>query len=577
MAKSRRTFLVIVLLVATGLVAFGILWTAPDDQPLPLARSSGSAAKPALVNEQPLQTAQRFARYIGSKEEDEYSREAIRLADHELDLAFSTALRQAHNSQTAANPQTAELRKRVRDLEAQIKDDEAGLKRQSSSADGEDLDLAKAELTLHQEELEDAKEELVRSGDDAESRLQRMLSQHQAVESALQSAALTKQTTAFRVPDTLLDQVVLWRQFGKRLFYLDRARQLATDYSQKLTKEHDELEQRVKQAPALDKKAARKTQVAALKQQANDRQTLAEYGQRIDAQRQLAKVYSSWLTFAQTQRDATVHAMLVSLLRILLIVLVLVAVDFAVDRLLLRQAGDRRRFVAMRMVVRFVLQVVAVIGALFVVFGKPGQLSTLLGLAGAGLTVALKDFIVGFFGWFVLMGKNGIRVGDWVEINGIGGEVVEIGLLRTVLLETGNWTDSGHPTGRKVTFVNSYAIEGHYFNFSTSGQWLWDTLEILIPVGQEPHGIARAIYELVLKQTENDAREAEQEWQRATHDFGVQSFTATPSIGLRPSQQGINVVVRYITHASQRYEIRSRLYEGVVNLLHQGAKTAQAY
>ena len=79
-------------------------------------------------------------------------------------------------------------------------------------------------------------------------------------------------------------------------------------------------------------------------------------------------------------------------------------------------------------------------------------------MAGAGLTVALKDFIVAFFGWFILMGKHGIREGDWVEINGIGGEVVEIGVLRTILLETGNWNDAGHPTGRKVSFVNSFAI-----------------------------------------------------------------------------------------------------------------------
>src|SRR5581483_9945564 len=114
--------------------------------------------------------------------------------------------------------------------------------------------------------------------------------------------------------------------------------------------------------------------------------------------------------------------------------------------------SQRRRLVTLRAVLRFSLQALGVMFVLFVLFGMPSQMPTILGLAGAGLTVALKDFIVAFFGWFVLMGRNGIRVGDWVEINGVGGEVVEIGLLRTVLLETGNWTDSGHPTGRKVAF-----------------------------------------------------------------------------------------------------------------------------
>ena len=124
-------------------------------------------------------------------------------------------------------------------------------------------------------------------------------------------------------------------------------------------------------------------------------------------------------------------------------------------------------------------------------FGTPNQLSTIIGLATAGLTVVLKDFIVAFFGWFTLMGKNGIRVGDWVEINGVSGEVIEIGVLKTVLLELGNWTDTGHPTGRQVAFSNSFAMEGHYFNFSTAGQWLWDELEVTLPAGGDPTGQPR--------------------------------------------------------------------------------------
>ena len=106
---------------------------------------------------------------------------------------------------------------------------------------------------------------------------------------------------------------------------------------------------------------------------------------------------------------------------------------------------------------------------------------TILGLTTAGLTLVLQDFIVGFFGWFVLMGKHGMRIGDWVEISGVTGEIVEIGLFRTELMETGNWTDQGHPTGRRVTFSNSFAIKGQYFNFSTAGQWMWDEIRFSIP------------------------------------------------------------------------------------------------
>lgn len=576
MSKAYRTSVFVVLVVAIVGVVVAIEWTAPNDQPvIPVAKKSN---KPVLVNQQPFETAQRFQKYVASREEDEFSREAIRLADRELDLDFSTALRRAQQaSGDTSSPETKELRQRVLELEPQVKNEQsevvqlsAAVKANASDALQQKLELRQAELSLSQEELDDAKEDLARTGNDAESMVQRLLVQHQAQERSLQDGASLPQTTPFRVPDTLLDQIALWRRLGKRLFYLERARQITSDYERQLTDEHAQLGAQLKQ-PVQDVGAgsAHTLRVAALKRQAEDRQSLAEYGKRIEAETKLARVYSDWATLVTTQRQEVAHAALISLLWILLIVLALVAIGVAIDYFLLQRAVDRRRRGAMRMVVRFILQVVGIVGVLFIFFGRPSQLSTLLGLAGAGLTVALKDFIVGFFGWFVLMGKNGIRVGDWVEINGISGEVVEIGILRTMLLETGNWTDSGHPTGRKVTFVNSYAIEGHYFNFSTSGQWLWDTLEVLVPMGQEPYPMAESILQFVLKETEPNVQAAEQEWHRETKDLGVQPFTAKPTVELRPSFQGINVVVRYIARAQERYELRTKLYEGVVGLLHQ--------
>jgi len=246
----------------------------------------------------------------------------------------------------------------------------------------------------------------------------------------------------------------------------------------------------------------------------------------------------------------------------------MVAGNIVVERASAKLSSERRRLATMRLLGRFAVQLIGIALILLVVLGSPGQLSTIIALAGAGLTVALKDFIVAFFGWFVLMGKNGIRVGDWVEVNGISGEVVEIGLLRTVLLETGNWADSGHPTGRRVTFVNSFAIEGHYFNFSTTGQWLWDSIEVGAPSGKDPYATTDAIIQLVTKESEENTREAEAEWRRAAKSSGVHSFSAAPAINVRPTGSGVNINVRYITRAHQRYEMRTKLYRDIVELLH---------
>ncbi len=181
--------------------------------------------------------------------------------------------------------------------------------------------------------------------------------------------------------------------------------------------------------------------------------------------------------------------------------------------------------------------------------------------------MALKDFIVSFVGWLLLMGRHGIRIGDLVEINGVTGEVVELGMFNTVLHETGDWTDSSHPTGRRVTFTNSYAVEGHYFNFSTSGQWLWDEVRIDVPAGKDPYPVIEALQKYTDAATSESARLAQQEWTGVHRSPGVTTITASPAITIKPVMGGVEIIVRYITHAAERYEVRSKLYSAAVEVL----------
>jgi small-conductance mechanosensitive channel len=325
--------------------------------------------------------------------------------------------------------------------------------------------------------------------------------------------------------------------------------------------------------PSREESAA---MVKTTKRRAADQKRLATLDKRIDNEKHLASIYGEWIDAIVAEQRSVVSGGLRGVLVILAIAIMGLFAGGWMESLLGKMSMDRRQVETLRTVTRIALQIVGVLLILLVIFGPPSQLGTFLGLAGAGLTIALKDFIISFVGWFVLMGKNGIRLGDWVEINGVTGEVVELGMFHTVLLETGNWTDSGHPTGRRVTFTNSFAIEGHYFNFSTSGQWLWDELQIILPAGQNPYPIVDAIQKIVLEATSESARQAEQEWQSAAKSRVSNHLSTAPAINVRPVIGGIEISVRYVTRANERSQLRAKLNHAAIDLLGHGLASQPA-
>lgn len=100
---------------------------------------------------------------------------------------------------------------------------------------------------------------------------------------------------------------------------------------------------------------------------------------------------------------------------------------------------------------------------------------------------------------------------------------------------------------------------------------MWDEISVNIPPSADKDKTIEAIHTAVLKETEKDAGQAEQEWQRVTKQQGLSQFTATPSVDVRPAGSGVDIIVRYVTRAGDRFDVRNRLYQAVIDLLHQPA------
>jgi hypothetical protein len=315
--------------------------------------------------------------------------------------------------------------------------------------------------------------------------------------------------------------------------------------------------------------------LATLRRRTVDEKNLSDLDKRVEDFHQLAAIYGRWDSLVRVRQLASLHDVIWSVLLIVSTVLIAFLANRWFDHVFAQIALERKQQLAVRSVVRFAVRALALAAILLALFGSPYQLSTIVGLVGAGLTVTLKDVILSFLGWFVLMGRSGIRVGDWVEINGVRGEVAEIGLWRTVLLE--NTPEGGRPTGRQAAFLNSFALEGHYFNFSTSGQWLWDELIVFVPPQLDPYALVDQIQAILAKETAGNAAQAEQDWNRATRRFGVTPLSAAPEVSMGATDHGVQVIVRYVTQAPERAHVRARLNHAMVELLHERtAATAAA-
>jgi small-conductance mechanosensitive channel len=578
--RWKQNVPIFALTAGLAVVAYGIYRTGRSDSSAsPGSPRRASFDRSVSIDQSSLVIAERLVRMPTTADERSFASDALRLADQEMDLAFAQAVRQMSNQQRTLSAEAKEINTQLQRATQALATDQAQVtaltaalakaKPTEAQAISDRLELMKAQAALDQDEVDDARQDLRRAGGDPQGRMQEIIAEHDAASRSSDSVRVV--VTALAEPHGLVRRLQALQSLYTKEAILGDAKKSADSLAVVFRQRHDRMEARsaarhdsILKAISHDSSAAL---LAETRRQAASEKSRATLDQRVDNQHKLSDVYGGWTTVIGAQERVHVNRALRGVAIILAIVLIGLVIARWVERVVGRASMDRRRSQTVSMVTRVSLQVLGVLLILLVVFGPPDNLGTFLGLAGAGLTVALKDFIIGFLGWFVLMGKNGIRIGDLVEINGVTGEVVELGMFYTVLLETGTWSESGHPTGRRVTFTNGFAIEGHYFNFSTSRRWLWDELHIMVPESRSPQPIVDAIRRQLEEGTAESARQAEAEWKIARRSPQIATIAAGPSIYLRPAGGGVEIVARYITHAAEREELRTRLYHTAVEML----------
>ena len=544
-------------------------------------RQTNSATQNSLL--QPWQTAVDLASLAVTAEENRYGHTAEDLADHEVHQAIKSALNQAQLDvqRRMREPEPRRLLQIVEQRQQTVNQDRANIKSLTSAPGADqnnDLDLLNAQLNLDLEELNNEKQSLTQALEDRTGELERELAVHDANVKKYDAAQAAKTFGAIATSqryDTVARRLKAWFDQRSRHDSLEHAADAAQASATLLATDQSQLKQ-LPSSAISDVAEDSKTRMKAMDSASMHKRMMFIAIDRMQSQNLLAQTYRKWAAQVLIQHRIVFHLLMQSLSLLGSVLLAALLLDFFIRRYLAQSSITTARLgrnqYSLRVMLRLAVAVVTALLVFLILFGPPTELSTFIGLITAGLTVVLQDFIISFCGWFVLMGKDGVRIGDWVEIDGIAGEVVSIGIFRTAVLETGNWTDLGHPTGRRITFANSFAIKGRYFNFTTNGQWMWDELTVNVSA-DEAYGTVELIHKVVLEETQANSQQAENEWRLAGRTGGLGQISTLATVNMRPSASGIDIVVRYVTRASARSEMRNLLYHQVLEVIHKPVST----
>src|ERR1700733_3150428 len=152
-----------------------------------------------------------------------------------------------------------------------------------------------------------------------------------------------------------------------------------------------------------------------------------------------------------------------------------------------------------------------------------GRISFALGVAGAGVVVALQDVIASFAGWFAIGLSNLYTIGHRIQIGDMKGDVIDISIMRTTVMETGSWVSRDLYSGRVVRIPNSYVLKGLVFNYSQGFRFVWDEIKVPLTTNSDQH-LAREVLLGVGKETVADyLAEAERSWEKVADDFRLEN------------------------------------------------------
>jgi small-conductance mechanosensitive channel len=191
-------------------------------------------------------------------------------------------------------------------------------------------------------------------------------------------------------------------------------------------------------------------------------------------------------------------------------------------------------------------------------------LTVFFGAAGAGIAFALREVVVSVAGWLAISFGGYYRIGDRVQLGGTKGDVIDISILRTTLMEIGEWVQSDLYTGRIVRIANSFAFTAPVFNYSGDFPFLWDEIHVPVRYGGDREQARRILEQVAGEIVDEFVSAARATYGEMQLRYRIEKATIDPLVTLIANDNWLEYTVRYIVNYRLRRLTKDRLFSRIL-------------
>ena len=255
------------------------------------------------------------------------------------------------------------------------------------------------------------------------------------------------------------------------------------------------------------------------------------------------------------------YVTVVSKLVVSLAVIVATWIAYRIARdVIKRRIRDTTHMHTVRMLVRNAFFFTAAVVVLIVWLGAGSNFTMAMGILGAGIAFASQEVIGSFAGYLNIVTSSIYRIGDRVRIGSVAGDVMDISILRTTVMEIGEWVRADQYTGRIVTIANRAVFSDPVFNYTQHWGYIWDEITLPFTYNSDWRRAAETMLEHSREYTAELQEDADAKLRKMMGRYPLHETQVAPTIYLEMTDNWIEITMRYIVPAGNRRGVKAQLH-----------------